>query len=175
MTKLQLNGLWKLKDTNSNEWVNTQVPGSIFNTLLDEGKIEDPFYRDNEDKAKEIALQDYEYERNFEVCKELLENDKLFLCCEGLDTLSEIKVNNILIASTNNMHRTYQFDVKHLLKIGKNSIHITLYSPIKYITEKNEAQPLMKPMDAMSGFTYIRKAHYMFGWDWGPKIPDSGI
>lgn len=175
MTKLKLNGMWKLKDVKENVWLNSDVPGSVFNTLLNEGKIEDPFYRDNEDKAKEIALKDYEYERDFEISEELLKNDKLFLCCEGLDTLAEIKINGILVASTDNMHRTYEFDVKNILKLGLNSIHITLYSPIRYITEKNAVKPLMSPMDAMDGFTYMRKAHSMFGWDWGPKIPDSGI
>ena len=27
----------------------------------------------------------------------------------------------------------------------------------------------------MVGFANIRKAHYMFGWDWGPRIPDAGL
>lgn len=27
----------------------------------------------------------------------------------------------------------------------------------------------------MTGFPLIRKAHYMFGWDWGPHLPDAGI
>ncbi|MFA9381057.1 MAG: glycoside hydrolase family 2 protein, partial [Acetanaerobacterium sp.] len=25
------------------------------------------------------------------------------------------------------------------------------------------------------GFSHIRKAHCMFGWDWGPRLPDAGI
>ena len=27
----------------------------------------------------------------------------------------------------------------------------------------------------MPGSQYIRKAHSMFGWDWGPQLPDMGI
>ena len=27
----------------------------------------------------------------------------------------------------------------------------------------------------MNGFPHIRKAHCMFGWDWGPRLPDAGI
>ena len=27
----------------------------------------------------------------------------------------------------------------------------------------------------MDGFPQIRKAHCMFGWDWGPRLPDAGI
>ena len=29
--------------------------------------------------------------------------------------------------------------------------------------------------DAMTGFPLLRKAHCMFGWDWGPRLPDMGI
>lgn len=27
----------------------------------------------------------------------------------------------------------------------------------------------------MDGFSQIRKTHCMFGWDWGPRLPDAGI
>ena len=27
----------------------------------------------------------------------------------------------------------------------------------------------------MKGFGQLRKAHCMFGWDWGPRLPDMGI
>ncbi len=27
----------------------------------------------------------------------------------------------------------------------------------------------------MEGFPHLRKAHCMFGWDWGPRLPDAGI
>lgn len=25
------------------------------------------------------------------------------------------------------------------------------------------------------GYSHLRKAHYMYGWDWGPQLPDMGI
>ena len=27
----------------------------------------------------------------------------------------------------------------------------------------------------MRGCSYLRKAHCMYGWDWGPRLPDAGI
>ncbi len=27
----------------------------------------------------------------------------------------------------------------------------------------------------MEGFPHLRKAHCMFGWDWGQRLPDAGI
>ena len=31
-----------------NDWVPAKVPGSVYQAYLDAGKMEDPFYRDNE-------------------------------------------------------------------------------------------------------------------------------
>ena len=45
----------------------------------------------------------------------------------------------------------------------------------KFIKEAYEKNPLNGSSDAMNGFPHIRKAHCMFGWDWGPRLPDAGI
>ena len=43
------------------------------------------------------------------------------------------------------------------------------------IKEAYEKQPTHGSEDAMDGFVHIRKAHCMFGWDWGAHLPDAGI
>lgn len=106
---------------------------------------------------------------------ELLGCDKVVLLCEGLDTLAEIKINDRFVACTDNMHRTYEFEVKDLLHEGQNNIHVILNSPIRYIEEKHKELPLWGTTDAMEGFPHLRKGHSMFGWDWGPQLPDLGI
>ena len=73
------------------------------------------------------------------------------------------------------MHRTWEFDVKALLREGGNDIRITFFSPVKFIREAYAKKPLEGSSDAMRGFPYLRKAHCMFGWDWGPRLPDAGI
>ncbi len=166
-----------MKDTRGRHWVEARVPGSVFSDLLREGLMEDPFYRDNEDKTLELSYNDYEFTREFNITPDMFKKDGILLYCEGLDTLTEIKVNGRLLAKTDNMHRSYEFDVKSFLKEGSNSIHITFYSPTKFIKKMHKKNPLMiKTSDeTIPGFYCIRKAHCMFGWDWGPKIPDSGI
>lgn len=175
MLKFDLNGQWNMKRTVEEEWLSVKVPGTVFNDLLNHGKIEDPFYRCNEEHAKEIASYDYEYVRSFVAPKQLINQDKVFLCCDGIDTLSKITINGHVIGETNNMHTRYEFDIKSYLVEGNNTIHVTIYSPTKYIEKKNKEQYLWGATDAMAGFPYIRKAHSSFGWDWGPQIPDSGI
>ncbi|HEY4695829.1 MAG TPA: glycoside hydrolase family 2 protein [Candidatus Hydromicrobium sp.] len=177
MKTYSLNGEWKMRNTRDEHWKSAHVPGSVFTDLLREGLMEDPFYRDNEDRALTLSYNDFEYNREFKISGDLLKHDKVFLYCEGLDTLTEIKINGELIARTNNMHRSYEFDVKDTLREGSNNIHILFFSPTRYIERVQKELPLMKRINdmVMDGFYHLRKAHSMFGWDWGPKIPDSGI
>ncbi len=175
MVTLDLNGIWQMKKKDDAEWIKGKVPGSVLTDLLRAEQIDDPFYRDNEDKAKEILSHDYQYERTFDVEGKILEYDRLILCCEGLDTFTEIRLNDQVVARTDNMHRTYRFDIKEYLKEGSNDIQVTLYSPLDFIRQKHEENPVYHAQGSMDGFPYIRKAHYMFGWDWGPQIPDAGI
>lgn len=175
MKAINLNGFWKLKEKDESEWLQATIPGSVMSNLLNLNLIEDPFYRDNEDQAYGIASTDYLFTRDFTVDSTFLKQEHIKLRCNGIDTLSQIKVNGTLIASTDNMHRVYEFDVKPYLTEGKNNLAIELFSPINYIKEKQEGSPLIGVDHAIEGYPHIRKAHSMFGWDWGPKIPDLGI
>lgn len=178
MRKTELNGAWQILECGKEEICDVTVPGTVLSGFLAEKKIEDPFYRTNEDTTRELFWKDYEFKRSFEISEELLKEEKTELVCEGLDTLTEIYVNGEFVAKTDNMHRIWKFDIKHLLKSGKNEIRIIFRSVLKYIEEhqpeeKKEIQYV--PCGCMRGNQWIRKAHSMFGWDWGPQTIDAGI
>ncbi|GGA35842.1 beta-mannosidase [Paenibacillus physcomitrellae] len=175
MRLLTLNGVWKMKRTDETEWNSAVVPGSVFQDLLEAGKMEDPFFRDNEYDILEQTKFDYEYERTFLVEQGALDHDVVLLRCEGLDTLCEIRINGNLVLEADNMHRTYEPDVKQVLKPGENHIHVLLNSPTRYVLERDKEMYLCSCADAVPGISHLRKAHSMFGWDWGPQLPDSGI
>ena len=175
MEKVCLNGAWEMKSTDGATCLEASVPGSVMNDLLMHGEIDDPFYRDNERFAYDISSKDYVYIRKFFVEDNLLHYKNLVLRFDGLDSISEIKLNGKSIAKTNNMHRIYEFDVKSFLVAGKNVLEVTLFSPIQYISAKQKEEKLWGVVDAIEGYPHIRKGHSMFGWDWGPKIPDMGI
>ena len=94
---------------------------------------------------------------------------------EGVDTVADIRLNGVLLAHVENMHRTFEFDVAGILKPGENWLEVKLYSPTRWIREKYAQSPADGSSDAMRGFANLRKAHCMFGWDWGPHLPDAGI
>lgn len=176
MKHLSLNGSWQLEVPGENfGTVPATVPGSVYHDLLAAKRIPDPFYRDNETEALKLMERDFHYSRSFQVDGGLLASEAVLLRCEGLDTLATIYINGAAAGLADNMHRTWEFDVKALLREGENTIAVHFASPTKFIRETYEKSPADGSTDAMVGFPNLRKAHCMFGWDWGPRLPDAGI
>jgi len=170
MKKISLNGIWRL--TGAGYDCEGLIPGSVYSFLLDNALMEDPFYRQNELEAVKLLENEFTFSRKF-VWKST--DDKVLLHCDGLDTLCDIYINGAHVAYTDNMHRTYEFDVTDLLVEGENEIKIVCHPVDPYIKEKLAMHPVPATTDALAGFGHIRKAHCMLGWDWGPRLPDAGI
>lgn len=166
---------WQMSRRGSGGWLPARVPGSVYGDLLANGRMEDPYYRDNEQKALEIIEDDFEYRTCFSAPEEVLREEKQLLRFEGIDTIADIFLNGTFLGHTENMHRTFEFPVNGLLKSEDNELRVILYSPTRYIEQAYQACPIEGSSDAMRGFPYLRKAHCMFGWDWGPRLPDAGI
>lgn len=179
MQTYTLNGTWQLSAGHrSLESVDMQIPGTVLSGLLAAGKIKDPFYRTNEDATRALFWKDYVFTRTFDVDEELLAQQHIVLVCEGLDTLAEISINGTFLAKTDNMHRTWKFQAKKLLHPGKNEIQIVFRSVLRFIEDYSyEAHKKINyiPCGSMKGNQLLRKAHSMFGWDWGPQTIDAGI
>ena len=172
--KQQFATVWKMHTAGDAQWYPAQVPGTVYTDLLRNGQMEDPFWKDNEYRALDLMEKDYEYETVFEGT-EAQEGERQWLRFEGLDTICDIYLNEEKIGNTYNMHRTWEFDVTGKVKAGENILRVYFHSPLEYIKEAYEKQPTHGSEDAMDGFVHIRKAHCMFGWDWGAHLPDAGI
>lgn len=166
---------WVMNQAGLSEKISAKVPGTVYGDLLREGRMEDPFWKDNEIKALELMDYDYEYETSFDCDEELINSDQIILRFNGLDTIADITLNGRALGHANNMHRVWEFKVKDLIKPNQNELKLYFYSPNKYIKEAFEKSPTRGTEDAMDGFVHIRKAHCMFGWDWGAHLPDAGI
>lgn len=151
------------------------VPGSVYADLMADGTMPNPFWRENELDAFERMKKDYVYQRTFTVTEAQLAHAHVELVCEGLDTLAHVSLNGREIAFADNMHITWVWDVKEQLHAGENTLEIRFDSPILYCAKKAEEAPGWESSDATPGFRHLRKAHCMFGWDWGPRLPDAGI
>ena len=180
MKRTDKNQTWKMciiNGTKKKEYIPAAVPGSVYNDLLKAGKMQDPYWRDNEKDALELMKNDFEYRGVFDIDKKEYDvSDEVILKFEGLDTIADITLNGNRLGSADNMHRIWEYSVKDILKPKANELVIIFHSPVKYIAGRFKEDPeILGTEDAMRGFPNIRKGHYMFGWDWGPRLPDAGI
>lgn len=173
--QVNLGGAWRMREADSQTWHSAHVPGSVYADLMADGTMPDPFWRENELDAFERMKKDYVYQRAFTVTEAQLAHAHVELVCEGLDTLAHVSLNGREIAFADNMHITWVWDVKEQLHAGENTLEIRFDSPILYCAKKADEAPGWESSDATPGFRHLRKAHCMFGWDWGPRLPDTGI
>jgi len=173
--QVNLGGAWRMREADSETWHSAHVPGSVYADLMADGTMPDPFWRENELDAFERMKKDYVYQRTFTVSEAQLAHAHVELVCEGLDTLAHVSLNGREIAFADNMHIPWVWDVKEQLHAGENTLEIRFDSPILYCAKKAEEAPGWESSDATPGFRHLRKAHCMFGWDWGPRLPDAGI
>ncbi|TDO84629.1 beta-mannosidase [Halanaerobium saccharolyticum] len=178
MEKLSLNGKWQLNQTEQEQFINAEVPGCVHTDLIRTGEIDDPFYRNNEEKVMWIGESDWDYSRKFSLGSEFINSKKIILSAQGLDTLAEIYINGEQVASTNNMYRRWEFEVQDYLREGENEIKVHFNSPLPYLRKKDEEFhiPAWSVGDhRLHGGGWLRKQPSNFGWDWGPMLVTMGI
>jgi beta-mannosidase len=159
---------------NENGWMPATVPGDVHLDLLANKKISDPFFRDNEAKLQWIEKESWEYQLNFVVAPALLARSNVDLVFEGLDAVSQVYVNGTQVLNADNMFRIWRVPVKGNLHAGKNQLRIVFPSPIKAAQQVAAGDP-WRVKTKTEEKTYIRKAAYEYGWDWGPRFVTSGI
>src|SRR6266487_1859573 len=177
-TKLLLHADWKFRQVGTTTWYPATIPGCVHTDLMNNKLIDDPFYRDNEQKLQWIGKTDWEYQTTFTLKPELLNREHLELVFEGLDTYANVFLNDQPLLDADNMFRTWRVDCKRKLRPGLNTLRVRFRSPI------NEILPVMAKMNYQlpspndqgeKTYPYTRKAAYHFGWDWGPRFVTSGV
>jgi len=165
-------------------WLPASVPGHVHLDLMEAGVITDPFHRMAEKSASWIDHKDWQYETVFHLAD--APSPYTLLRFEGLDTIAEITLNGELIGSTDNMTVEHEFSVGDRLRFGAgaygdNSLQIVFRSALNVGLERR-AEWHRTSGDTMTDDWYrfgpqsfVRKAQYMYGWDWGPVLMSCGI
>ncbi|MFZ5517864.1 MAG: beta-mannosidase [Candidatus Zhuqueibacterota bacterium] len=174
----KLSSDWRFRQAGKSDWHPARVPGCVQTDLMENGLIDDPFFRDNEKSVQWIDKENWEYMCQFQMNSELLRSEHIALVFEGLDTYATVYLNGTKIIEADNMFFPWQADVKPLLREKQNEILITFRSPIVEILPGLKTRRWVHPApnDPEVGTSpYTRKAPYHFGWDWGPRLVTMGI
>ncbi|MFR0893869.1 MAG: glycoside hydrolase family 2 protein [Alistipes onderdonkii] len=122
---------WKFRQAGHSEWHPATVPGVVHTDLMDNGLIEDPYYRLNERSLQWIDKEDWIYEVSFDAGALTRGYEHIRLEFLGLDTYADVFLNETQILTADNMFRRWAAEVKPLLKERGNVLRIYFHSPIK--------------------------------------------
>ena len=173
---LPLDSGWEFRqmDTPDAIWRPATVPGDVHMDLIANKLIGDPFYRDNEAKLQWISQAAWEYRTMVDGTPAILRRKHIDLVFDGLDTYAQVYLNGQLLLTADNMFRQWQVNVKPYLKAGSNELRVVFPPPDKVAHERASLDKWSKVIQAPEK-TYIRRAAYEYGWDWGPTFVTSGI
>lgn len=165
--------IWEFAEEGSKEWKSATVPGTVHTDLLAHGDIQDPFRGTGEQDAAWVSERNWTYRCQPFRFKKRKTDEHVLLQFEGLDTYAKVFLNDSLILWTNNAFRSWEVEVRDLLKSKGNVLEIRFSSPTTMGETLSQfyAHPL--PGDPLRAVT--RKPQYHYGWDWGPALPSMGI
>lgn len=183
---LDLTGKWEFKeypaaarrmrDLDSADWLETDVPCSIFASLIAAGKIKKSDIDARAEDFAWVSEKPWIYKKSFDAAADLLDCDRIELVFDGLDTIVSIWLNDKLIGKMNNMFIPFRFDVKGLIKPKDNTLLVKFEPAVEYARRLMSRYTTFSESDFIYPYrVYMRKAQYQFGWDWCPPLPGCGI
>ncbi len=170
--ELSLGGEWSFRKSGEDKWYGAVVPGCSFLDLMRNGIIPDPFHRDNEEKVQWVNRCGWIYRKKFTFLRKAGEGERVFLECDGLDTLSTVKLNNHTLGETDNMFIPWRFDVTDTIA-DDNVLEVEFRPAV--VDEKDLPPDVSRVADGLQGGPIFRRAAYFYGWDWGPRLSPTGI
>ena len=118
--------------------------------------------------------ESWEYRLAFDVTPALLARSNVDLVFDGLDGPCTVFLNDIEVLRGINSFRIWRVPAKPHLRAGKNTLRVLFQSPVAAAEALAAADPWAAKTKTADK-TYIRKAAYEYGWDWGPRFVTSGI
>ena len=136
------------------------IPGTVQTDLLSLNKIPHPFIGTNEDFIQWISEKNWQYNTQFSVSEKTLLKQKHFLTFKGLDTYTEVYLNDSLLLKTNNAFRCWEVDISDSMRLT-NELKILFHSTDSL--EQKEAEKLSYVLpEAPRVFT--RKPQFQYGF-----------
>jgi beta-mannosidase len=160
------------------EWLPAAVPGHVHLDLVRHGIIADPFGGMAELGCQWVDEEDFVFRTSFDFKPDANLPTRV-LRFEGLDTVAAVTLNAELIAEHDDMFTPLEVDVSGRLRDGKNELEVRLSSAARVGRERREhyfaSEGIAHDVVRFDERAFVRKAQYMFGWDWGPRLASAGI
>ena len=165
------------------KWIQATVPGNVRTDLLAAGLIPDPFVGTNNEQSQWVEEHDWWYRRVFPLT--LNENERAFLVFDGIDYLSAVHFDGVLLGTHEGMFSRQTYEITTHVR-GSSTHHLTvrLVGPAHFAAR--ELSPFERAWDRLSRYLSPRhsafperlntlKCQMGFGWDFAPRMRTIGI
>ncbi len=166
-----LNEGWTLTGDTLDINLTVGVPSVVQQNLYEAGLIPHPYQGTVENDLLWVSDHPWTYRTHFDVPKETLKKEVVELVFEGIDTYAEVMLNGERLFEADNQFRTWNKEVKTLLKEKENLLEVRFPRYDSLQTARYEAHQPKLP----ERYAVTRKAPYQHGWDWAPKYKNIGL
>ncbi|MBB4120916.1 beta-mannosidase [Martelella radicis] len=173
---LNLNDGWTATCEVADVSVGLSVPGDVHSALLAAGRIENPYWRDNETKTDWVHRSGWTARRSFNLDR--LEQGHFSLRFESVDCLADVFVNGERAGFCESQFLRHDFDVTGLLREGENVIEVVFHSNSLEAERRAENSEFPMPHTTNSRIghlNFLRKTQCHGGWDWGIALCPLGF
>lgn len=159
------------------EWLPAEVPGHVHLDLVRAGVIADPLTQRYELGSQWIDEEDWHFETEFAFHPDA-QRPRRVLHFEGLDTVATVWLNGECIGEHDDMFVPLDLDVGDRLVSGNNTLRVEFRSALVVGRERRRdylaQEGLPHDVERFDERAFVRKAQYMYGWDWGPRLVSAG-
>jgi beta-mannosidase len=180
-------------------WLPAVVPGGVHESLLAAGRIEHPYFGENENTVRWVEDKTWWYRTQFPGPSKVDAHERLRLVLPSVDTVADIWLNGTLLGRHINAFRPADYDVTRLVGAA-NELLVQISPPLQDLTppvgaqltvdlmkaffasqlpagehEDAETEPPPGVLSANLALTRRRKPTFSWGWDFGPRVPSIGI
>ena len=166
------------------------VPGVVHTDLLTAGLVPDPYLDENEAALQWVGRTAWRYRTRLHLPAPA-PGERVELVFGGLDTVAEVRLDDQVLGTPRNMHRTHRYDVTALLgadgscgdahiEHDESEGHDEHELVVDFAAQLDAAEAMSEAQGPRvhtneHPFNAVRKMACNFGWDWGPDLVTAGI
>lgn len=144
-------------------WMDIEVPGGLYSTLLKEGLIEDPMFEMNSLKCEWVSARWWVYKTSFTCPSDIEGRTELVL--EGIDYRATVYVNEHEVNKHTGMFTKCVTEISRYLRAGEeNTVSVVI-----------EDAPKEIPQVGYTSMTSTQKARNNYKWDFCVRMINLGL
>ena len=153
-----------------------EVPGCVHLDLVRAGVIPPVDRGDGEARQEWVGHADWEWQACVEFTERSLAHEAVELVFGSIDTVAEVWVDDVRVGTAASQFTEQRFRLRDAVRSpGLHRVRVAVRAPVPHVLAE-QARLGARPVNGdWTPYPFVRKSACNFGWDWGPRVPTSGI